>query len=1192
MRACNVKVGMTAKQPQIVADAIGLGGSHIFADGEFVSHRVDISDGGSVAKLDIIDLCFTTESKNVCNNKLCTVFAGDGKLTALFGHGLDHARRAEYGVAADDDRAACVRQSRCCLRKRGICSLGFAGTVYVYDIDHFSFRTQECMQNRPCIIGIEAVAAVADQVNTVVTRICKIIRLLDQRKGFPCAGKRENAVVVAVDNEKFSRCDEAAEVTHVKILGNAGNVVATAMPHCNDRIAVGTYRTGGDGDLNALIHAGCIEGRRTAAGISEQHELVKIDLLTKILLQDVDRSRYIPYTLADRRSAIEMRIANSISKTVAASVGGLSRSTHISLLDRYADYALTHCAGDKIGIAGNIMDIVFKFRFTKGYVHTRGMSLQGNDTRQFTCSTRGDKHRCPDEIVLFALELEINARMRIIYRFRYDLEMIVRALFKRQTEQLCELCSCIRGPLCKVLTVLITHKRLMRLGDVLNVRHGVVDLRYACADRTGRYLDICRGGAGRLCTRLQIGVDDRPCFIRIEFASAVADKVRTIVACVHTIICALDQREAFPCTGKREGRICAAADNDKLSRSDQRAKVTHIEIFFNAGDVVAVARMLCDYRILIIAYCTGRNGDLDALVQAGCEECGGAACLIAETDEISFVYKIAEVRIQYVNQSLYVPYALADRRSAVEKRVHGIACSAGCLSGVALACSAHISLVDRDRDHALTNCLQCIVVTGGNVAAELRLTERNVHTRGVSLQGDHARKLAACTSRNEHSRLNEVVRLALELKFHARITGVFGLGQNAEEIVVALFERQTEQFIQLCRNLGSPGSKVGAFRIAHRGFNVRSNILDVVSGAIDAAKAAVEILGGDHNALGGIVGHDLAFAFDSEESLCCLGKDRNCALFYDQRMGAACVCRNKVDRVGDGKDCAVNADGAFLTALGKGHIIQNQVGPYGDLCTVAEIPGAAIVLRGDGRATVKVPGVRTVRVHISYKNESAAILDQVVCAAFAARTQSRLGGIRCQTVIGIVACRSGNVCRFGRALRVGVAVQNRNIAVIRTNGRSLYIGRCRNRLVTAKIHDQSCGTVKGARLVHRRKRGYGDIRNLYGCIAVEDALGTAEDVSPRARLDDDVGIVIGGLGSAVIATVQAEPAIARVGDTRGNGFTDSQLVAHRADKAHVAGRVDKLNTVELGLAAKLETVSDRKFRAALARDRNLSVLCG
>ena len=225
---------------------------------------------------------------------------------------------------------------------------------------------------------------------------------------------------------------------------------------------------------------------------------------------------------------------------------------------------------------------------------------------------------------------------------------------------------------------------------------------------------------------------------------------------------------------------------------------------------------------------------------------------------------------------------------------------------------------------------------------------------------------------------------------------------------------------------------------------------------------------------------------------------------------------------------------------------------------------------------------------VANENDLAAILTEQRI-----RSQERADGcFRSRTVSRAAVLDVNGIQRRIRRchLEIGIAAPDRRITCIRANGRRLGICSRRNGLVAAKIHDQRRSTVKGARLVHRRKRGYDNIGDLYGSITVEGSLGTAVDVSPCARLDDDVGIVRSSRTADVVAAVDRQPAFGTA-PARCNVFTDGEFVTHSTDITQAGRSVDKLDIVDLCLAAESETFRYDELGITHTGDNNLAVLC-
>lgn len=129
----------------------------------------------------------------------------------------------------------------------------------------------------------------------------------------------------------------------------------------------------------------------------------------------------------------------------------------------------------------------------------------------------------------------------------------------------------------------------------------------------------------------------------------------------------LDQQTSFfpaahlkrvPCTFialyhacQRKIRILYTAHHHKRSVSHQSGKITHLEIFTNAGNIVARAMMKRNNRILKFTNGTGRHGKIDAIIHARRIKGCGSAAGIAHTKDLCGVRAIGKIFSKHVDEA-------------------------------------------------------------------------------------------------------------------------------------------------------------------------------------------------------------------------------------------------------------------------------------------------------------------------------------------------------------------------------------------------------------------------------------------------------------------------------------------------------------------------------------------------------------
>ena len=105
----------------------------------------------------------------------------------------------------------------------------------------------------PDPVGVVQMSAVFDDERAVIRHAGDTVKPFDLTVGVENTGQGENGIFCAGGDDQLPGRDESGEIAHLKILPDAGDVVAHAVLHGGDRRFVGADRTGrrGGGDAGA-----------------------------------------------------------------------------------------------------------------------------------------------------------------------------------------------------------------------------------------------------------------------------------------------------------------------------------------------------------------------------------------------------------------------------------------------------------------------------------------------------------------------------------------------------------------------------------------------------------------------------------------------------------------------------------------------------------------------------------------------------------------------------------------------------------------------------------------------------------------------------------------------------------------------------------------------------------------------------
>ena len=236
------------------------------------------------------------------------------------------------------------------------------------------------MENGVGIVRVKAMTAISrDERNTVgdarygVKRLCDLVGLAYTHIG-------ENGVILAVDDQKPSWCDQSRKVTHIKLVRDAGDKVANAVLHCRDGMTVGANGTGGHSEGNAFIEARRIDGGSTAARVAHEDKLFFIKAI-KMRECRIDRTADVCHTLTDCGAAEkEGRHGGNVAVGCTVFLG--TAFPKVSLLNAQRGKSLLDGAYGKVTVAARDHCFVPGIDgLAERNMHARGVTLQTDHQR-------------------------------------------------------------------------------------------------------------------------------------------------------------------------------------------------------------------------------------------------------------------------------------------------------------------------------------------------------------------------------------------------------------------------------------------------------------------------------------------------------------------------------------------------------------------------------------------------------------------------------------------------------------------------------------------------------------------------------------------------------------------------------------------------------------------------------------------
>ena len=233
---------------------------------------------------------------------------------------------------------------------------------------------------------------------------------------------RKDLVLGTADGDQLSRRDQTAEVSHIEVEGDIGDIVANAMLHCADRILVGAKGAGGHRNLDALVDGRGVDGCRAAARVAHASDLVGVNK-AEFLCHDVNGAADVKDALADEGSAVEKR--RHRGNLTAGALFVAAAFAESALLDGEGAVSLAHDLNGKVAVAAaNAFLVAGIYRSAERDVEALRMSLQADDHGDLALLALWYPKNAGDKVSFLALKGESVLGKGVKVFFVLDVEEI------------------------------------------------------------------------------------------------------------------------------------------------------------------------------------------------------------------------------------------------------------------------------------------------------------------------------------------------------------------------------------------------------------------------------------------------------------------------------------------------------------------------------------------------------------------------------------------------------------------------------------------------------------------------------------------------------------------------------------------------------------------------------------------------
>ena len=280
------------------------------------------------------------------------------------------------------------------------------------DLKSLLLARQQALHDRPRVVGIEAVSFSANHQGTIVRCSRGLVQLFYDVEGLMNTVQWKNVVLLATDHHQLLGSDHDRQITHVKVAGDTGDVVAGAVVDIHNGIVVGADRAGWHEAVEAMLQAGGVVGCGAAARVAHENRALHGDEITEMSLNGVYHSHNVPYTLTDQGSSHKDGF-HSGTDTGGALLGAAALPEG-SLLDGQSREALGYGADTEVAVAAR--DGIFItgiFGNAKRDVRALGVTLESGAKGENSCLVPGEEKIAMSEVTLLGLKGEMNVAVAV-----------------------------------------------------------------------------------------------------------------------------------------------------------------------------------------------------------------------------------------------------------------------------------------------------------------------------------------------------------------------------------------------------------------------------------------------------------------------------------------------------------------------------------------------------------------------------------------------------------------------------------------------------------------------------------------------------------------------------------------------------------------------------------------------------------
>ena len=142
--------------------------------------------------------------------------------------------------------------------------------------------------------------------SAMIGRVGSGIKTLNDLKGLANTVKREDIIIFAAYHDQLFGRNHGRQVAHIKVTGNAGDVITGAVVGHYDRIVIGADRARGHVAVKAMLKASGIISGSAATRIAHENRALHGDNITEMRFYGVQNAHDVPNALTDQRPSVSL----------------------------------------------------------------------------------------------------------------------------------------------------------------------------------------------------------------------------------------------------------------------------------------------------------------------------------------------------------------------------------------------------------------------------------------------------------------------------------------------------------------------------------------------------------------------------------------------------------------------------------------------------------------------------------------------------------------------------------------------------------------------------------------------------------------------------------------------------------------------------------------------------------------------